>query len=89
VRTKQEKTNASHQAQANKHKKKVVFQPRDLVWIDLRREGFPSKRKNKLMPRADSPFEVLEKINDTTYEVDLQGDYRVSTTFNVVDLSAY
>lgn len=89
VRSKIEKTNASYQAQANKHKKKVVFQPGDLIWIHLRKERFPSKRKNKLMPRVDGPFEVLEKINDNAYKIDFPGDYGVSATFNVADLSAY
>jgi len=59
------------------------------VWIHLRKERFPSKRKNKLMPREDGPFEVLEKINDNAYKVDLPGDYGVSATFNAADLSAY
>jgi len=89
VRSRIEKTNASYQAQANKHKKKKVFQPGDLMWIYLRKESFLSKRKNKLMPRAKGPFEVLEKINDDAYKVDLPGDCGVSTTFNVVNLSPY
>ena len=72
-----------------KHKKKVVFQPRDLVWVHLKNERFPSRRKNKLMLRADGPFEVLEIINDNAYKVDLPGDYGVSATFNVADFSAY
>ena len=41
------------------------------------------------MPRADGPFEVLELINDNAYKVDLAGDYGVSATFNVANLSAY
>ena len=41
------------------------------------------------MPRADGPFEVLERINDNAYKVDLPGDYGVSATFNVADLSPY
>jgi len=41
------------------------------------------------MPRADGPFEVLERINDNAYKVDLPGDYGVSATFNVADLQAY
>ena len=71
VRLKIERSNAFDQAQANKHKKRVVFQPGDLVWIHLKKERFPSKRKTKLMPRVDGPFEVLERINDNAYKVDL------------------
>ena len=41
------------------------------------------------MPRADGPFEVVEKINDNAYKVDLQGEYGVSAAFNVADLSMY
>ena len=41
------------------------------------------------MPRADGPFEVLERINDNAYKVDLPGDCGVSATFNVADLSPY
>ena len=59
------------------------------MWIHLRKERFPAKRKNKLMPRADGPFEVLERINDSAYKVDLPGDYGVLATFNVTDLQPY
>ena len=41
------------------------------------------------MPRADGLFEVLERINNNAYKVELPGDYRVSATFNVADLSPY
>jgi len=89
VRSKIKKTNEAYQAQADKHKKKMVFQPGDHVWIHLRKERFPSNKRNKLMLRADGPFEVLECINDNAYRVDLPSDYRVSATFNVADLKAY
>ena len=57
--------------------------------MHLRKERRPSKRKSKLMPRADGPFEVVEKINGNAYKIDLLGDYGVSCTFNVADLSPY
>ena len=47
------------------------------------------QRKSKLMPRGDGPFQVLEKGNDNTYKLDLPGDYGVSATFNVTDLTPF
>jgi len=59
------------------------------MWIPQRKGRFASKRKNELMPRAESPFKVLLKINDNAYKVDLLGDYGVSATFIVAYLSPY
>jgi len=42
-----------------------------------------------LQPRGDGPFQVLERINDNTYKIDLLGEYGVSATFNVVDLTLF
>jgi len=89
VRVRIEKSNLSYSSQANKHRRQQVFQLGDLVWIHLQKERFPVQRKTKLMPRADGPFEVLEYINDNAYKVDLPGDYGVSATFNIADLSCY
>lgn len=67
--------------------KKVVFEPGDWVWVHMRKERFPEQRKSKLQPRGDGPFQVLERINDNAYKVELLGEYNVSSTFNVFDLS--
>jgi len=75
--------------QANKGRKMVRFEPGDLVWIHISKGRFPSKRKSKLMPRADGPFRIIEKVNENAYKVDLPGDYNVSATFNVKDLTPY
>jgi hypothetical protein len=42
-----------------------------------------------LISRVDRPFLVVEKVNDNAYKVDLLGEYNVSATFNVKDLSRY
>jgi len=89
VKLRIEKSYSSYQAQTNKHKRRVVFKPGDLIWVHLRKERFPSKRKSKLMPRADVPFEILERVNDNAYKVNLPCDYGVSAAFNVADLSPY
>jgi hypothetical protein len=65
------------------------FEPGDLVWLHLRKEQFPELRKSKLMPRADGPFKVLEKINKNAYKLDLPIDFGVSPTFNIADLMPY
>jgi hypothetical protein len=75
--------------QRSKNKKPKLFNEGDLVWVHLRKERFPSKRKNKLMPRADGPFKVISKINDNAYKIELPGEYGVHATFNVGDLSPY
>jgi len=54
-----EKKSAQYAKQANKGKKKVTFQPGDLVWLHLRKDGFPQQCKSKLSPRGDGPFKVL------------------------------
>jgi len=42
-----------------------------------------------LIPRADRPFEILERVNNNAYKVNFLGDCGVSATFNVADLSPY
>ncbi|GJR48441.1 RNA-directed DNA polymerase [Tanacetum coccineum] len=81
--------NLQYQARANKHRRKVVFQEGDLLWVFLWRERFPQRRFFKLQPRYDGPFRVLQRINDNAYKINLPGHYSVSATFNVADLSPY
>jgi len=84
-----EKPKASKQVQAHKHKKRLVFQPGDLVWVNVRKERFSFKRSPKLMPREEGPFEILGRANDHSYKVHLSGGFGVSATFNMDDLSPY
>ena len=53
------------------------------------KERFHFQRKSKLHPRGDGPFQVLQRINENAYKVDLPGEYNVSATFNVTDLSPF
>uniref|UniRef100_A0A2N9HBM8 CCHC-type domain-containing protein n=1 Tax=Fagus sylvatica TaxID=28930 RepID=A0A2N9HBM8_FAGSY len=76
-------------SQANKGRRRVIFEPGDWVWVHMRKERFPAHRKTKLHPRGDGPFQILEKINNNAYKVDLPGEYKVSATFNVSDLSPF
>jgi hypothetical protein len=84
-----ERMNAKYKISGDKGRKQLDFEPGDLVWLHLRKERFPDLRKSKLMPRADGPFKVLEKINENVYKRDLPADFGVSPTFNIADLKPY
>ncbi|PKI39892.1 hypothetical protein CRG98_039732 [Punica granatum] len=58
----------------NKGRHKLIFEPEDWVWLHMRKERFPAQRRSKLLPRGDGPFQVLERINDNAYKLDLPGD---------------
>ena len=84
-----EEINAKVAAKRNKGRKKVVFEPGDWVWVHWKKERFPNLRKSKLDPRGNGPFQVIARINDNAYRLDLPGEYNVSATFNVFDLSPF
>ena len=84
-----EEVNTKVAAKRNKSRKKVVFEPGDWVWVHWRNERFPNFRKSKLDPRGDGPFQVIARINDNAYQLDLPGEYNISATFNISDLSLF
>jgi hypothetical protein len=83
-----ESMNVKYKTNGSKGKKHVTFEPGDLVWLHLSKDRFPDLRKSKLLPRADGPFQVLERINDNAYKLELSADFGVSPTF-IADLKPY
>jgi hypothetical protein len=65
--------------------KEVQLAPGDLVWLHLRKDRFYELIKSKLMPRADGPFKIIEKINNNVYKLELPPEFEVSPTFNILD----
>jgi len=59
IRAHIKKINEAYKAKANQNRKGMEFQPGDLVWLHLRKETFPTRRKSKLMATGDGPFKVL------------------------------
>ncbi|WVZ93958.1 hypothetical protein U9M48_039907 [Paspalum notatum var. saurae] len=84
-----EKMNERYRDAGNKGRKKINLEPGDLVWLHLRKDRFTDLRKSKLMPRADGPFKIIEKINDNAYKLELPPEFGVSPTFNIADLKSY
>jgi len=72
---------------ANKGRKALIFEPGDWVWLHLRKDHFPTQRKSKLLLRGDGPFQMIKRINDNAYELDLLDSYLGSHSFNVSDLT--
>ncbi|XP_071933765.1 uncharacterized protein [Coffea arabica] len=75
VRANIEKRTQQYIQQANKHRRKMIFEPVDWVWLHLRKERFPKQRQSKLSPRGDGPFRVLQQVNDNAYKLELPGEY--------------
>jgi hypothetical protein len=85
-----ERMNVKYKVVGDRGKKHVVLEVGDLVWLHLHKDCFPDLRKSKLIPHADGPFRVLEKINDNAYKLELPADFgSISPTFNIEDLKPY
>ncbi|RDY05496.1 hypothetical protein CR513_10663, partial [Mucuna pruriens] len=60
---------------ANNEKRNEQYQGKKIKGVHRRKEGFPTQRKYKLQPIGDGTFQVLERINDNTYKLDLSTTY--------------
>ena len=84
------KANARYQHKANRGLKgSKQLQIGDFAWIHLRKERFPQLRKNKLMPRAMGPFQIIDKYGDNAFKMDLLEEFGISSTFNIGDITPY
>jgi hypothetical protein len=84
-----EKMTERYRTASSKGKKEVKLKPGDLEWLHLRKDHFSELRKSKLLPQADGPFKILEKVNDNAYNLELPPDFGVSLIFNIAYLTPY
>ncbi|RDX69704.1 hypothetical protein CR513_51138, partial [Mucuna pruriens] len=61
--------------QANIEKRMGNMQGKQIKGVHRRKERFPTQRKYMLQPRGDGTFQVLERINDNAYKLDLSNAY--------------
>ena len=81
--------NEKYRIAGSKGRQEIKLEPGDLVWLHLRKDRFPELHKSKLMPRSAGPYKIIEKINDNAYKLKLPPEFRVSPTFNILDLKPY
>ena len=89
TKAKFEKKNESCAKSANMGHNRIIFEPEDWVWFHMRKERFPSQIKSNLMPRGSGLSQVVPKVNDNAYKIDLPDEYGVSATLKVADLSPF
>ena len=56
VRNQIENQTKVYATKGNRGRNELVLNEEDWVWLHLRKDRFPTKRKSKLSPRGDGPF---------------------------------
>lgn len=89
ARDKLELSARHYKEKADSKRRELIFQPGDKVWVVLTKDRMPSHEYNKLRSRKIGPIEVLERINDNAYRLQLPPHMKTSNVFNVKYLSQF
>ncbi|KAE8701689.1 hypothetical protein F3Y22_tig00110515pilonHSYRG00071 [Hibiscus syriacus] len=80
-------SNTKYKTRVDSHRRQVLFDVGDFVWVVLTRDRFLVGEYNKLKDRKIRPYEVVQKINDNAYRLRLPSHLKTSDVFNVKHLS--
>ncbi len=83
VKANLEKAHKRYKDFADKSQRKVKFQERDEVWLNIKNFRLPKGLSHKFLGPYAGPFKVLEKKLFDTYKLELPENLRVHPTFHV------
>lgn len=84
-----QKSQAAMVRQANKHRRDMVFEVGQLVWLKtdhLQLQSLPTK---KLSPKWVGPFTVLQVVSPSAYKLDIPASWRRHPVFNISQLKPF
>lgn len=84
-----EKSATKYKVATDRHRRELLFDSGDLVWVYLTKDHLPSHEYNKLRSRKIGPVKVLERINDNAYRLELPEHLKTSNVFNLKYLTPY
>jgi len=82
-------SNANYKLRANVRKRLKISNVGDYVMVLIRPKWFPLGIFKKLHAHSAGPFQILKKLYDNAYVIDLPQDFGVNSTFNIEDLVDY
>ncbi|KAE8704407.1 General regulatory factor 9, MU isoform 1 [Hibiscus syriacus] len=80
-------SNTKYKTRVDNHRRQVLFDVGDFVWVVLTRDRLLVGEYNNLKDRKIGPCEVVQKINDNAYRLRLPSHLKTSDVFNVKHLS--
>lgn len=78
-----------YKEEVDRHRKVQDLHVGDWVMVRTRKERFPPDRHSKLRDRRFGPCQIMEKINDNTFKIELPDSMEGSSSFNVKDLTKF
>lgn len=79
-----EASSVKYKIVVDSHRRHIVFNDGDLVWVHLTRDRMPFMLTIKLKSKKTDPIKIVVRINDNVYRVQLPFDITTSDIFNVL-----
>ena len=86
VKLRIEANSAKYKTAADLHRRKVVFEEGNYVWVVLTKDRLPAGVNVKLHDRKIGPCQIQKKINDNAYQLQLPSHLNTSHVVNVKHL---